>query len=210
VATTRPAPDEVLAANDPGDDTARRYRFQYTWAAIVCCMLLDDTQDVVEIFCEHHEDVLLKHRDGKFTGHQIKTRESDQDVWKAGDEQVKSACARFVQLEKDFPGYFRAYRFLTSHPLYVAQNAQGLGHVLSTIAGAATIADLPSNVRSWLRRIATLASTDEAIAFQALKKTTASDDLPKLRDSFMRLVETLTTCWSSAGERSHESVRRAA
>lgn len=209
-ASDNPAPDEILATDDPGDDTARRYRFQWTWAAIVCCMLLDETQDVVEIFCEHHEDVLLKHRDGKFTGHQIKTRESDQAVWKASDPQVKSACARFVQLEKDFPGHFRAYRFLTGHPLHVSQNAQGLGYALSTIANASTVADLPSNVKGWLRRVATDANASETVAFQALKKTTASDDLPKLRDSTMRLIEALTGCWSGAAECSHESVRRAA
>ena len=49
-------------------------------------MLLDDTQDVEEVFCEHHEDVLLKHRDGLFTGHQVKTRGDDQPPWKAKDD----------------------------------------------------------------------------------------------------------------------------
>lgn len=53
----------------------------------------------------------------RFTGHQVKTRESDQPVWKANDDQVRSACARFVQLEADYPGHFRAFRFVTSHPL---------------------------------------------------------------------------------------------
>jgi hypothetical protein len=173
-------------------------------------MLFDDTQDVVEVFCEQHEDVLLKHRDGKFTGHQVKSRESDQPVWKASDQPVKSACARFVRLEADYVGYFRAFRFLTSHPLHVANNAQSLSYVLSQIAAAPTIADLPSSVSGWLRRITHEAQTSEVIAFQAMKKTTASDDLPKLRDSSMRLIETLTGCWSGAGDCSHESVRRAA
>jgi hypothetical protein len=52
-------------------------------------MLFDDTQDVEEVFCEHHEDVLLKHCDGMFTGHQVKTRESNQPLWKASDSQIK-------------------------------------------------------------------------------------------------------------------------
>src|ERR1035437_8025694 len=110
-----PGPDQTLSPNDPGDETSRRIRFQWTWAAIVCCMLFDDTQDVVEVFCEQHEDILLKHRDGKFTGNQVKTRESDQPIWKANDEQVRSACVRFVQLELSYPGYCRAFRFLTHH-----------------------------------------------------------------------------------------------
>ncbi|WP_157726327.1 dsDNA nuclease domain-containing protein, partial [Imhoffiella purpurea] len=54
-----PNPENTLADGDPGDDTANRYRFQWTWAAIMCCKLLDDSEDVEEVFCEHHEDVLL-------------------------------------------------------------------------------------------------------------------------------------------------------
>jgi hypothetical protein len=203
------APDLTIAPNDPGDDTARRYRFQWTWAAIVCCMMFDDTQDVVEVFCEQHEDVLLKHRDGQFTGHQVKTRESDQPVWKASDDQVKSACARFVALEGDYPGYFRAFRLVTSHPLHVANNAKGLGYILTQIAGSPGVSDLQANVGTWLRRVASEANRPETIAFQALKKATASDDLPKLRDSFARLVETVTATWPGAVDCSHQSVQRA-
>jgi hypothetical protein len=140
------APDRTITPNDPGDDTARRYRFQWTWAAIVCCMMFDDTQDVVEVFCEQHEDVLLKHRDGQFTGHQVKTREANQPVWKASDAQVKSACVRFIKLEGDHPGYFRAFRFLTCHPQYVANNARALGFILEQMAASATVADLPPRV----------------------------------------------------------------
>ena len=88
-APANPSPNEVLAPNDPGDETASRYRFQWTWAAIASCMLFDQTQDVIEVFCEQVEDVLLKHSDGTFTGQQVKTRDSDQPVWKADDEQKK-------------------------------------------------------------------------------------------------------------------------
>lgn len=172
-------------------------------------MMFDDTQDVIEVFCEQHEDVLLKHADGRFTGHQVKTREGDQPVWKTSDDQVKSACARFVELEGDYPGYFRAFRFMTSHPLYVAKNAKALGFVLEQIAASATFADLPSPVATWLRRVAGETNYSETIAFQALKKATASDDLPKLRDSFARLVETVTGSWQGASECSHKSVGRA-
>ena len=111
---TVPAPDRVPATGDPGDDTSRRYRYQWTYAAIICCMLLDETDGAVEVFCEHHEDVLIKHVDGTFSGLQIKTRESDQKVWKTNDDAVRGSCARFAKLEAEFPGRFRAFRFLTN------------------------------------------------------------------------------------------------
>lgn len=202
--------ENTVAQDDPGDETANRYRFQWTWAAIACCMLLDDTQDVEEVFCEHHEDVLLKHADGTFTGQQVKTRGDDQPPWKAGDETVRAACARFVRLDTQFPGQFRRFSFLSNHSLYAASNAQDLKSVLSTIAESATIDDLPRNVTTWLRRVARMAACSEAVAFAALSKTQASGDLPKLRDATIRLVNTLANCWPAAADSSFEVLQRAA
>ncbi|MCG3131536.1 MAG: hypothetical protein FLDDKLPJ_02332 [Phycisphaerae bacterium] len=208
--STIPQPDEVLARGDPGDETASRYRFQWTWAAIVCCMLLDDTEDVVEVFCEHHEDVLLKHRDGAFTGHQVKTRGDDQPPWKAGDEPLLAACARFARLDAEFPGRFRRFCFLTNHTLYVAGNGQDFAHVLKQIADATTVDQLPRNVATWLRRVARKAEVTDSVAFAAMSKTVARADLPKLRDVTMRLIHTLADCWPPAADCSHDAVRRAA
>ncbi len=205
-----PTPENVLARGDPGDETANRYRYQWTWAAVVCCMLLDDTEDVDEVFCEHHEDVLLKHRDGSFTGYQVKTRGDDQPLWKATDEAVRGACVRFAKLESYYPGRFRRFAFLTNHPLYSAGNGQDLPHVLQSIKDAASVADLPSIVAPWVRRVARDADVTEAVAFAALSKTVAKADLPKLRDAVMRLIDAIAQCWAPAGDCSHNAVRQAA
>lgn len=210
VDTLTNSPEVVIARGDPGDETANRYRFQWTWAAVVCCMLLDDTEDVVEVFCEHHEDVLLKHRDGLFTGHQVKTRGEDQPPWKANDEQVRSACGRFAKLDAQFPGHFRGFCFLTNHPLHVTANGQGLNHILESIAEAATIDEVPANTCKWLRRIAQEAEVTEVAAFAAMSKTIAKTDLPKLHDAAVRLIDTITQCWSPAATCSYDAVRRAA
>ncbi len=201
---------ENTVADDPGDETANRYRFQWTWAAVVCCMLLDDTEDVQEVFCEHHEDVLLKHRDGSFTGHQVKTRNDDQPLWKARDEAVLAACVRFAKLESEYRGAFRRFCFLTNHPLYSAGNGQDLRHVLQSIKDAASVAHLPSTVASWVRRVARDADVTEAVAFAALSKTVAKADLPKLRDAVMRLIDAIAQCWTPAADCSHDAVKRAA
>lgn len=205
-----PSPETTVAGGDPGDETANRYRFQWTWAAVVCCILLDDTEDVQEVFCEHHEDVLLKHRDGSFTGHQVKTRRDDQPPWKAKDEAVLATCVRFAKLESAYPGRFRRFCFFTNHPLYSAGNGQDLPHVLKSIKDATSVADLPSYVTPWVRRVARGACVTEAVAFAALSKTVASADLPKLNDALMRLIHAIVLCWSPAAECSHEAVERAA
>lgn len=205
-----PSPESTVARGDPGDETANRYRFQWTWAAVACCMLLDSTEDVEEVFCEHHEDVLLKHQDGSFTGHQVKTRGDDQPPWKAKDEAVLVACVRFTKLESEYPRKFRRFYFLTNHPFYSAGNGQDLPHVLKSIKNSATVADLPSMAASWVRKVARDAEVTEAVAFVAMSKTVATADLPKLRDAVMRLIDTIAQCWPPAAECSHESVRRAA
>jgi hypothetical protein len=207
---TIPSPENTIASRDPGDETASRYRFQWTWAAVVCCLLLDDTEDVQEVFCEHHEDVLLKHRDGSFTGHQVKTRNDDQPPWKAGDEAVLAACARFVKLEFEYPGRFRRFYFLTNHPLHSARNGQDFPHVLRLISDAASVADLPPNVARWVRRVAQDADVAEAVALVALSKTIAKADLPKLRDAVMRLMDSIAQCWAPALDCSLDAVKRAA
>lgn len=198
------------ASRDPGDETANRYRYQWTWAAIVCCMLLDDTEDLVEVFCEHHEDVLLKHRDGTFSGHQVKTRGDDQQPWKAKDESVLAACARFSKLEAKYPGQFRRFCFLTNHQLHSAENGQDLTFVLESIKKAETISQLPSSIKLWIKRVATDADETESIVFDAMSKSVAKADLPKLRDAVMRCVDTIVQCWAPATECSYESIKRAA
>lgn len=204
------SPENAVADGDPGDETANRYRFQWTWAAVVCCMLLDDTEDVQEVFCEHHEDVLLKHQDGSFTGHQVKTRDDNQPPWKARDEAVLAACARFAKLESEYPGRFRRFCLLTNHPLYSAGNGQDLPYVLQSIKDAASVADLPPIVTPWIRRVARDADVTEAVAFAALSKSVAKADLPKLRDAVMRLIDTIVQCWTPAADCSHDAVKGAA
>lgn len=192
------SPDGVLGAFDPGDATAQRYQYQWACAAIACCMLLDELEDVVEVFCEHHEDVLLKHSDGLFTGQQIKTRDAAQPPWKAGDETVRESCVRFARLEGLFSNYFRRYKFLTNHPLYVKDNAQDLRFVLRTIRAAPNAASVPQPGSTFLKRISKESECSEDVAYTALAKTEASDGFPKLGDIRTRLITTMTEIWDQA------------
>ncbi len=205
-----PSLENTIAGADPGDETANRYRFQWTWAAVVCCKLLDETEDVEEVFCEHHEDVLLKHRDGAFSGHQVKTRGDTQPPWKAKDEAVREACVRFAKLESEYPGKFRSFYFLTNHQLYSSGNGQDLTYVLNSIKDAASVGEIPPVVAAWVKRIAREADVNESVAFAAFSKTVANAKLPKLRDAVMRLIDALAQCWSPAADCSHEAVRRSA
>ncbi|MFC7367458.1 dsDNA nuclease domain-containing protein [Vreelandella zhaodongensis] len=202
--------ESTIAKGDPGDDTANRYRFQWIWAAVTCCRVLDNTLDVLEVFCEHHEDVLIKHRDGSFTGHQVKTRADNQPPWKASDDSVIAAYARFVNLDNEYSGKFRSFCFLTNHVIHSSKNGQDLPYVLSLIKVADSISKLEKSAVRWVKKVAKAACVSDEIAFNALSKCIASAKLPKLRDALMRLIDTITQCWPTAKELSHDTVVRSA
>lgn len=201
---------DIKLSSDPGDDTARRFRYQWVSAAISCCMLLDETTGVVEIFCEHHEDVLVKFEDLTYAGLQIKTRESDQEVWKATDEAVVKSCCRFVKLDSEFPGSFRVFKFVTNHVFSPAKNSRGFPYLLEQFQSAQCLEDLNNHAKTFLEKISKKCSHSEAECFAALRKTHAVDDVPKLADIQSRLVETLAMQWEHGKECTIEALNLAA
>ncbi|RQU90599.1 DUF4297 domain-containing protein [Burkholderia cepacia] len=203
-------PDAVPATGDPGDEIARRFRYQWMYAAIVCCLLLDESEETHEVFCEHHEDVLVKRNDGYFDGLQIKTRDISQPPWKSDDEAVIKSFVRFCKLEGQFPGRFRGFRFLSNHSLYVSGNGQDIQYVLREIRAANRSVACPPIINRFVKKIAKAADCDQAIAQHALGKTDADDALPKLADVQARLIDTLTGIWTRAQDLTFPSVRRAA
>jgi hypothetical protein len=65
----------VPSGQDGGDETLRRYRYQVTYAAILAVGMLDSQSDIVEVYCELCDDILLKLRDLTFVAVQVKTRQ---------------------------------------------------------------------------------------------------------------------------------------
>jgi hypothetical protein len=104
----------------------------------------------------------------------------------------------------------RRFRFLTNHPLQATKNGQDLCHLLAILKAAAQLAGLPGIVTTFLSRIAREAGCSEDVAFVALQKTEARDDLPKIPDITTRLVQTLTDVWSRAAECPFTTVSSAA
>ena len=204
------SPEHSVTTTDGGDETASRYRFQYTWAAVICCNLFDKTLDIAEVYCEHHEDILVKHTDGTFSGHQVKTRDADQATWRTDDNQVKVALTKFVQLEDNYYNCFRSFHFLTNHPFHVATAATSLPYFLNQVGKAQALEDLTNPVKQRISRLASTAQASESIVFRTLRKITTSSELPKLSDATIRLIKTLADCWKHASECSHEVIQKAA
>lgn len=201
--------DSALST-DVGDETSNRFRYQWVLSAIICCMLLDEAEDVQEVFCEHHEDVLIKHINGLFTGIQVKTRASNQPLWKSSDEDVVKTFARFVILDSQYPGQFQAFKFITNHPIQSSSNGQDIAYMLRQISQSENHDPLNNVVKTFISRISRIAEIAEEDTFHTLKKASIKHDLPKFRDATMRLIDTIVLVWDRAKGASYEGIKRAA
>jgi hypothetical protein len=202
-----PEQDNVVG-NDPGDDTAMRYRFQFTYAAIMCASILDDTMDIAEVFCEHLEDVLLQHEDGSLTGCQVKTRNPNLPPLGSTDEQILGACVRFAQLEHAYSSRFRRYQLATNHVFRIDKTGRSLPHLID-LARAAVPAG-GTKLSSYVAEVAKRASVPEESVKTALSKIHCDCSLPKLEDAKARLERALLFVWPQAAERSSAVLSRAA
>ena len=145
---------ESTMSTDVGDTTANRFRYQWVCSAISCCALLDDKADIEEVFCEHHEDILLKRRDGKYIGVQVKTRDSTQPLWSASDEIVLKSFARFTVLNLQFPGQFCEFTFSTNHPMQSRRNGQDVCYLLDSIKSHVNYDEVERAGQTFIKRIA--------------------------------------------------------
>lgn len=103
------APDRTLDELDKGDDTQRRFRYQAAIAAIVSLDMLRADSKIEEIFCEHHEDILVKIKGEGFIGYQVKTRELGRGPFTFNSPEIMRTLERFVKSERTFPQHFKRY-----------------------------------------------------------------------------------------------------
>lgn len=102
-------PDETLSENDKGDEVLRRYRYQAAYAALQSIYLLDENSEYEQIYCEQHEDVLIRLSDGKFVGIQVKTRDLAYGPFRFNHDAILHSLERFIEHEKRFPDKFVRY-----------------------------------------------------------------------------------------------------
>ncbi|MBY3101161.1 DUF4297 domain-containing protein [Rhizobium laguerreae] len=93
---SKPPPPQNV--RDVGDQTARNYRYQHSYAVILLASACRGERDYQAIWCEHHEDILAERTDGKFDGWQIKTRRPESGAWTTSSPDFVAALGRFVVL----------------------------------------------------------------------------------------------------------------
>lgn len=190
-------PDEIACTNDPGDETQRRFRYQAAYAAIKCLSLLDDSSLIDCIYCEHHEDILVKHKDNSFIGLQVKTRASGQP-FQANDEQVYKSIKKFVEHEIQFPRSFLHYVLVANCGFWKANKTdKNLNYILE-LANNCHINDLDKldiNLTKFIKTIdqemGNTCHDISAIIIKTLQKTKLEVS-PGLADIDAKLVDLIS------------------
>jgi hypothetical protein len=184
-----PQPDQVVNLTDTGDEVRRRFHCQDTYAAILAIDMLLPESEVQEILCEQHEDVLVKRKDAKFSGVQVKTRTVGQQPFKTMDDEIVTAIKRFVSMEQEYGAHVSQYVLATNCGFWHEKlNGSNLLHLLKTIkAPGAKIDDLKSAPFSKLaKKVLGSVSPDYALLFATLRKVDVQD-IPGIADIESRL-----------------------
>jgi len=97
---------DIISAedNDPGDETARNYRYQWAYGSILLIAALRGSGKAPykAIWCEKHEDFLCERTDDKYDAIQVKTKQRETGYWELTNVQILKALKRFCGLEDKY------------------------------------------------------------------------------------------------------------
>jgi hypothetical protein len=126
-------PADVLSTSDPGDDMQRRIRYQAAYGALLSLQLVSDGE-MSELFCEQHEDFLVRKANGLFVGYQVKTRLPHFGPFKSDEDSMVNAMQRFVNLDIDFPDQFESFVIVSNCDFWQAEdNGKNLASLIKRI-----------------------------------------------------------------------------
>jgi hypothetical protein len=203
----KPSLQNELDAADTGDDTQRRFRYQAAYAAMISLDLLSPLSEFDEVFCEHHEDILVRKKDRSFIGIQVKTRESGRDLFKANDPEIIHSIKRFVEQCLQYPNQYSCFVLATNYAFWAEKkNAQNLKHLLQ-LAQASCNNQPQTNpsIAKYINRIVAEIASDLKthatldVVLGVLSKTRLEHGLPKFNDIELTLIKCIPEVYQHNG-----------
>jgi hypothetical protein len=194
------------SGQDGGDETFRRYRYQATYAAILAVGMLDGESELVEIYCELCDDILLKLKDDSFVAVQVKTRQLGDNPWKTSDQEMVSALGKFTEHERHYPGKFSKYVIATNHHFY----RRPTGTSLSFISELARTTQSDKRVQKFAATCCKGTQHQIPDCISALCRLHLADELPKLGDITSGLQDVLQQRPEIANNATIPDIRRIA
>lgn len=186
------APDIVIDTKDPGDETLKRFRYQITFAGILCLLMVDN-DDYEEIFCEHHEDILVKHNDKEYTGIQIKTKALNLPPFNIEDESIIKSIKRFISLDAAFPDKFKRFSIVSNHGFDQSKPNQCIYTLIENVKAGVDVLKPRSKTLTLIKKLCLETGCDQDFALKTIKKIRLRS-FCSLDDIHMKLVNELKNC----------------
>lgn len=188
-------PEGIIDKSDPGSDVQLRFRYQATYAAILCLKLLEEDGDVELIFCEHHEDILIKKKDQTYIGTQVKTQDIGLGPFKTKDDPIFKSLKRFIALEKEFPGRFCRYVLATNNGFWhKKKNFQNPSYIIDVIKAHLSVGKiLPREANQLINQLCAQTNSSPELIISVLNKVYLNGNLPGLNDIQLSLIKLLAT-----------------
>ncbi len=198
----------MLDKSDPGDDVIARFRYQFCHVAINALKLLAEPEWAEFIICENFEDFILERHDGSFVAFQVKSRERHLSPFKLTDEAVEKSLARFIKLNRIFPGKFAEFVFATNHEMWTEKDDErNIEWLLEQVKSAPTIRNLRKTnaKRKAIEKLCDTAAADTDSVLAALKKTSCKSRREDIK-TIERAVEHAVVECEPCKELQHKTV----
>lgn len=124
-------PVDEIDTIDKGSDTSKRYHYQASYAATLSLKLLQNNNDFEKIICEQLEDILIKLKNNKYIGCQVKTKE--KLYFSFNDPEITNSIIKFIKLEKKYPDFFIYYIIVTNCGFIGSYNFTDLDYCLKQL-----------------------------------------------------------------------------
>ncbi len=151
-------PENTLDRSDPGDDIQMRFRYQHAYGVILLIAALSGKKPYTEIWCEHHDDYVVKKSDGKFDSFQVKTRQVGQPPWKMIDEPLVKSLKKFAEQNRRFPNQIDHFHFVSNHTYYRTNSQAELAKspvlVKQAVENVAAVEELDEHIVTAIQKIA--------------------------------------------------------
>lgn len=214
------SPEHVLGEGDPGADVFRRYRYQATYAAIIALGMLKSHPDILEVFAEHHDDILLKLQSGRFNAVQVKTQGPGGTPFKASDDEIKTALGKFISHERVFGDAFEHYTIVTNHQFFREDNKASLYFLIEKAkeAKGPEPADMDNRLSGFINSLLRTHNRDRDETDRAtrthiltvIRKLCLDDSLPKLEGIHHSLREAIVNIEGRYRTATYADLERAA
>lgn len=144
--------ESELSNSDNGDDMQRRLDYQAAYAASKAIEMLNSDNGIECIYCELHQDILVKLTSKKFIAIQVKTRLVSSTSFLATDEEILSTIAHFVDLQRLYPNQIERFILASNHGFRQEQKPNCLPNIVALAKELKTEATTTA-IKNYLKKI---------------------------------------------------------